>query len=331
MAKTFSNIEDFVPRRRLRGGHWQTLAGNFMRREDSLPAVESQMVEVEKGVSLLCHSHWQQNAADATTIIVLHGLEGSSDSQYMVGVGNKAWAEGMNVVRMNMRNCGGTESASSTLYHSGLSGDVDAVIRYFIRERGLKRIVCAGYSMGGNIMMKLAGEYGRDGSAPKEVAAFAAVSPALDLGPSCDALHLPQNRLYEIRFVFNLKGRMRRKAALFPGVFDLSGLRKIHSVREFDDKITARYAGFNGADDYYYRAAAARVVEHIKLPTLIIHALDDPFIRILPETREKLLANPHITYIETAHGGHCAFLADPNGYDGRWAEKTLVGFLKTHS
>jgi predicted alpha/beta-fold hydrolase len=236
----------------------------------------------------------------------------------------------MNVVRMNMRNCGGTESASSTLYHSGLSGDVDAVIRFFIRERGMKKIVCAGYSMGGNIMMKLAGEYGRERSVPREVAAFAAVSPALDLGPSCDALHLPQNRLYEIRFVFNLKRRIRRKAALFPGVFDLSGLRNIHSVREFDDKITARYAGFNGADDYYYRAAAARVVEHIKLPTLIIHALDDPFIRILPETRAKLLANPNITYLETAHGGHCAFLADPNGYDGRWAEKTVVGFTKNH-
>lgn len=330
MKPTF-NAEQFTPRRRLRGGHWQTLAGNFMRREDALPPAESQMVEVEKGVSLLCHSHWQENANDATTIVVLHGLEGSSDSQYMIGVGNKAWAEGMNVVRMNMRNCGGTESASDTLYHSGLSGDVDAVLRYFIRERGLKKIVCAGYSMGGNIMMKLVGEYGRDGLAPKEVAAFAAVSPALDLGPSCDALHLPQNRLYEIRFVFNLKRRMRRKAALFPGVFDLSGLRKIHSVREFDDKITARYAGFNGADDYYFRAAAARVVEHIKLPTLIIHALDDPFIRILPETRAKLLGNPNITYLETAHGGHCAFLADPNGYDGRWAEKTIVGFLKNHS
>ena len=320
MTPSFQN-EEFTPRRRLHGGHWQTLAGNFLRRQDSLPAAESQMVEVEKGVSLLCHSHWQPNEADATTIIVLHGLEGSSASQYMIGVGNKAWVDGMNVVRMNMRNC-----ASSTLYHSGLSGDVDAVVRYFITERGLKKIVCAGYSMGGNIMMKLAGEYGRDGSAPKEVAAFAAVSPALDLGPSCDALHLPQNRLYEIRFVFNLKRRMRRKAALFPGVFDLSGLSKIHSVRDFDDKITARYAGFDGADDYYYRAAAARVVEHIKLPTLIIHALDDP-----PETREKLLANPNITYVETAHGGHCAFLADPNGYDGRWAEKTIVGFLKAHS
>lgn len=324
------NIEDFTPRRRLRGGHWQTIAGNFLPRQDSLPPPEATMVQVENGVSLLCHSHWQPNAAEATTIIVLHGLEGSSVSQYIIGVGNKAWVAGMNVVRMNMRNCGGTESASSTLYHSGLSGDVDAVIRYFIGGRGLKKIVCAGYSMGGNIMMKLAGEYGRDGSAPKQVAAFAAVSPALDLGPSCDALHLRRNRLYELRFVWNLKRRMRRKAALFPGVFDLSMMPKIHSVREFDDKITARYAGFNGADDYYYRAAAARVAEHIKLPTLIIHALDDPFIRILPETRAKVVANPNITYIETAHGGHCAFLADPNGYDGRWAEKTVVEFLKNH-
>jgi uncharacterized protein len=186
MTPVFSP-EGFTPRRRLRGGHWQTIAGNFMRREDSLPIAESQMVEVENGVSLLCHSHWQANAAEATTIIVLHGLEGSSISQYMIGVGNKAWAAGMNVVRMNMRNCGGTEEASSTLYHSGLSGDVDAVIKYFIAERGLQKIVCAGYSMGGNIMMKLAGEYGRDGSAPREVAAFASVSPALDLGPSCDA------------------------------------------------------------------------------------------------------------------------------------------------
>jgi len=330
MIQNPSSMESFVPRRRLRGGHWQTIAGNFLRRQNSLPESEARMVEVDRGVSLLCHSHWQPNPADATTIIVLHGLEGSSISQYMIGVGSKAWAAGMNVVRMNMRNCGGTEDSSSTLYHSGLSGDVDAVIKYFIAERGLKKIVCAGYSMGGNIMMKLAGEYGRDDSAPRQVTAFASVSPALDLGPSCDALHLPANRLYELRFVWNLKRRMRRKAELFPGVFDLSRLNKIHSVREFDDKITARYSGFAGADDYYHRAAAARVVEHIKLPTLILYSLDDPFIRVLPETRAKLLANPNITYIESAHGGHCAFLADPNGYDGRWAEKTIVEFLRNY-
>jgi len=138
MIQNPSSMESFVPRRRLRGGHWQTIAGNFLRRQNSLPESEARMVEVDRGVSLLCHSHWQPNPADATTIIVLHGLEGSSISQYMIGVGNKAWAAGMNVVRMNMRNCGGTEDSSSTLYHSGLSGDVDAVIKYFIAERGLK-------------------------------------------------------------------------------------------------------------------------------------------------------------------------------------------------
>src|SRR5437763_1921910 len=153
MKQDSSSIEIFLPRRRLRGPHWQTIAGNFLRRDDKLPAAEARMVQVGEGVSLLCHSHWQENASDAATIIVLHGLEGSSASQYMIGVGNKAWAAGLNVVRMNMRNCGGTEDASSTLYHSGLSGDVDAVVRYFIAERGLKKIVCAGYSMGGNIMM----------------------------------------------------------------------------------------------------------------------------------------------------------------------------------
>jgi uncharacterized protein len=330
VPQTATDQNVFIPRRGLRNAHAQTLAGNFLPRTNLLPPGEDRLFNIDDGVQVLCQCHWQKQRAGTLTVVIVHGLEGSMDSQYVIGTGSKAWAAGMNVVRMNMRNCGGMDDSSSSLYHSGLSGDVDAVIKYFIAERGLKKIVCAGYSMGGNIMMKLAGEYGRDNSAPKQVAAFAAVSPAMDLGPSCDALHLPANRLYELRFVWNLKRRMRRKAQLFPGVFDLSGLGKIHSVRDFDDKITARYSGFTGADDYYYRAAAARVVEHIKLPTLVLHALDDPFIRVLPETRAKLLANPNITYIETAHGGHCAFLADPNGYDGRWAEKTLVDFLKNH-
>ncbi len=102
------------------------------------------------------------------------------------------------------------------------------------------------------------------------------------------------------------------------------------SIREFDDVITARYCGFAGADDYYHRAAAARVVERIARPTLVLHAADDPFIRLLPETRQKMLANPHITLLETAHGGHCAFLAQPNGYDGRWAERQIIHFFRHH-
>ena len=104
----------------------------------------------------------------------------------------------------------------------------------------------------------------------------------------------------------------------------------MRSLREFDDKVTARFSGFAGADDYYFRAASARVLDRITLPTLVIHAQDDPFIRILPETRAKLAANRNIEFIETTHGGHCAFLAAANGYDGRWAEREIVKFVQAH-
>jgi hypothetical protein len=121
---------------------------------------------------------------------------------------------------------------------------------------------------------------------------------------------------------------MRRKAALYPEHYDVRHLRGMRSMRDFDDQITARYSGFRDAQDYYTRAAAAQVVDRIAVPTLIMHSLDDPFIRVLPQTREKMLRNSNITYIETARGGHCAFLADANGYDGRWAERQGISFLQ---
>ena len=134
-----------------------------------------------------------------------------------------------------------------------------------------------------------------------------------------------------MKFLWGLGRRLRRKAALFPSRYPLSGLGRMRSLREFDDKVTARFSGFAGADDYYFRAASARVLDRITLPTLVIHAQDDPFIRILPETRAKLAANRYIEFIETTHGGHCAFLAPANGYDGRWAEREIVKFVQAHS
>jgi predicted alpha/beta-fold hydrolase len=179
--------------------------------------------------------------------------------------------------------------------------------------------------MGGNLALKLAGDWADQ--APQEVKAFATVSPAMDLAASADALHSWQNWMYEQRFLRGLRRRFQRKAALFPDLYDLAHLKRFPSIREFDDKITARYEGFTGADDYYARASAARVLENVRVPTLVIHSSDDPFIRILPATQAKLLNNPAIDLIETAYGGHCAFLAEPDGYDGRWAEKTVVDFL----
>ena len=325
-----SSEYNFTPRRGLRHAHIQTIAGNFLPRTNLLPPGERRRFVVgahRSGaqIQVECVCHWQTNRATMAVIIV-HGLEGSVESQYVIGTGSKAWAAGMSVVRMNMRNCGDTETLTPTLYHSGLSADVGAVAKALIEEEGLEQISIVGFSMGGNLALKLAGEWSNH--APSQVKAFATVSPAMDLAASADALHSWRNWLYEQRFLRGLRKRYQRKAMLFPDVYDLAHLRRFASIREFDHEITARYEGFAGADDYYHRAAAARVLEQIRVPTLVLHADDDPFIRILPETRAKLVGNPAIRFIETRNGGHCAFLAAPNGYDGRWAERIVVDFIK---
>ncbi len=318
--------EPFVPRRFLRNRHAQTLAGNFLPRESRLLEPEERLFHVEEDVQVLCHCHWQPEREVRLTVIILHGLEGSSLSQYVIGIGSKAWDAGMNVVRMNMRNCGDTEKLTPTLYHSGFSGDVGAVARVLIQQDKLQHIALVGYSMGGNLVLKLAGEWGS--AAPGELKAVAAVSPSSDLAACADALHeLKSNRMYEWKFLGGLMRRYDRKRLLFPEIYR-EVERRPRSIREFDEIITARYSGFTGADDYYSRAAAARVIDRIAVPTLVIHAQDDPFIRILPETREKLVTNPNITLIEPEHGGHCAFLAQPNGYDGRWAERRVIHFFE---
>ena len=326
MGTTQTVAREFVPRRGLRGGHIQTLASYFLPRRIPLPAAEARLIEVEPGVQVLCHCHWQADRESALTVIVVHGLEGSSDSQYMLGIAAKGLAAGMNVVRMNQRNCGGTDRLSPTLYHSGRSQDVAAVAQNLLEQDQVSRLALVGYSMGGNLVLKLAGEWGRQG--PPQFCAVAAVCPAMNLAASADALHLPGNRLYEYHFMWKLRGRLRAKARLFPKVFDTSRLHGLTSLRDFDDKITAYYCGFEGASDYYERSAAANVVDRIAVPTLILHAANDPFIRILPETRRKILSNPNITFVETEDGGHCSFLAEPEGDDGRWAERQVMEFLR---
>ena len=333
--------QDFRPRRFLANGHLQTIVGNFLPRHLHLPEPEAVLVEVaapaiiaghaEPATQVLCHCHWQplEIRAAALTVIILHGLEGSSSSQYVLGNADKLWHAGANVVRMNMRNCGGTEALSPTLYHSGLSGDVLAVMRFFVAREGLRRVALVGYSMGGNLVLKLAGELGAQ--PPPELCAAVGISPAIDLGDSADALHEGFNRVYELRFLRALLERYRRKTELFPAIYDSARASGITSLRGFDDRVTAFYSGFTGADDYYLRAASARVVTDITIPTLVLHALDDPFVRLSAATRADLVANPHVALLEPEHGGHCAFLANPNyraGDDGYWAEHTLLRFLK---
>lgn len=325
---TTESKDRFEPHRWLRTGHLQTLAGNFLKRENRLPAAEERLFQVEPEVQVLCHCHWQPEAVrrQTMTVIIVHGLEGSSESQYVIGTGSKAWALGWNVVRMNIRNCGGTEHLAPTLYHSGLSGDIRAVILALIEQDHLERIGVAGFSMGGNQVLKCVGEWGND--APKELVGAVGVSPAADLSLSADAIHRLSNRMYEWWFLVGLRQRLRRKAELFPGRFDTSLLKKANSIRTFDEYITAKYMGFESAEDYYSKASSSRVLDRIMVPTLVIHADDDPFIKLSAATMAKLEANPKIRFLRTAHGGHCAFVGRQNGDDGRWAEGRIIEFLK---
>lgn len=318
--------EPFRARRLLRGGHRQTLAAFFLLRRLHLPPAEQRFIEVEPGVPILCHCHWQSDRSSALTLLVVHGLEGSSESGYAIGLAAKGLAAGMNVVRMNQRNCGGTNHLAPTLYHSGRSPDVAAVARELINRDKISHLGLVGFSMGGNLVLKLAGEWGQQ--APSQLRAVVAVCPSMDLAASADALHEKSNRLYEYYFLLKLRQRLRQKARLFPGHFDVALAKGVKSLREFDDKVTAPLCGFSGAADYYERAAAARVIDRISVPTLILHAANDPFIRITTQTRAKIAANPQVTFHECDDGGHCSFLADANGYDGRWAERKIIAYLQ---
>lgn len=318
--------ESFAPRRGLRGAQVQTVLGTLLPRPPLGPG-EERVVRVAPEAQLLLRCHWQPERRRALTLLMVHGLQGSSESPYVLGVGHKALAAGFNLVRMNVRNCGGTAHLSQTLYHSGLSGDVQQVARALLEQEKLPRLALVGYSMGGNMVLKALGEWG--GEAPRELVAAAVVCPSMDLGPGADLLERLSNRIYQWYFLRSLKRSYREKARLFPETFrSAEKLHGVHTIRQFDDVITAPAMGFRDAADYYDRASSSRVLERIAVPTLIVHALDDPFVPLLPETRARLEANPHITLVATAHGGHCAFLAPVDGYDGRWAERRLVEFLK---
>jgi predicted alpha/beta-fold hydrolase len=292
-----------------------------------LPAAEPRLFDVAPDARVLAHCNWQPDRAAALTLLALHGLEGSSEAHYMRGLADKAFAAGFNVVRLNQRNCGGTEHLSRSLYHSGLTADPRFVLNELIERDRLSRFAVTGYSLGGNVTMKLAGELGA--ADVPEVKAFAAVSPVIDLEACMQAIERRENRFYEWNFCRNLQGRMRRKSKHFPGAFTIDGLWKLWSIRAFDDRYTAPNAGYKGANDYYERASALRVIDKVARPSLILSAADDPFVPPQIFDAPGVRNNPHITTVITPSGGHCAFVEDgATDYDGYFAEQLVVEFLK---
>lgn len=326
VARVFAS-KPFKPHALFSGGHAQTLAAFAWPRRFRLrtPPDEERLFEVAPNTRVLAHCRWQTNRVEHPTIVIWHGIEGSSGGVYMLATARKAFAAGFNVVRMNLRNCGGTEHLTPTIYHGGLSDDLRAVTEELIRQDGLASLFLVGFSLGGNMVLKLAGEYGSE--IPDEVRAVCAVSPSVDLGASADLIVQRSNWLYHHDFLRRLKNRIRRKQKLYPELYDISDVNSIRTIREFDDRFTSRAHGFADADDYYHRASSIRLIDKIQLPTLIIHAKDDPFIPYAPLGDPALAANPYVLLLAPEQGGHVAFVGEAtNDEDRFWAENRVIEF-----
>ena len=306
-----------------------TIAAAYWPRKFALPPPEARLFRVAEDTQLLAACHWQPGKKkDVPVIAIVHGLEGSSDSNYVLGIAEHAYNRGFHVVRLNQRNCGGTETLTPTLYNSAMSADYRAVFEELADGDGYTQIFFVGYSMGGNLVTKMAGEYGE--AAPRALCGICAICPALDLAACADALQKPENYFYQRRFVKGLMARYGRKAALFPKAYSRNGFGEIRSVRGFDDAITAPCFGYRDAQEYYEDAGARKVVGRVRVPILMITAQDDPFVPYESFLAAMVADNPAIQFVAPQHGGHCGFVSKHGGAERFWAEARVVEFCEQH-
>lgn len=318
------SLRPFVPF--FRNPHLLTIAGNYWHRHlDELRfPVQPKFYETEPGVQVRVDSQLPERAPVAHLILV-HGLEGSSAAGYARSLAQAALEAGCAVHRFNMRSCGGTEHLSgTTLYHSGQTSDLLYVIHQIARElpSGVP-IFPIGFSLGGNVVLKLAGELGE--SASDLVTAVAAISTPIDLAACVRQLDRPSNFIYSRRFVARLKDRVRAKTRLSPGLFDLTGIDQVRDIYTFDDRFTAQAFGFGSADNYYATQSANQFLHRIRIPTLVVQAKDDPLIPFAVYDHPAFAANPFLRLVATEHGGHLGFIAKtPPRF---WLDQLLVNWI----
>ena len=314
----------FTPAALLHNSYLMTVLPGYWSRRALLAGIptESRLFTTEPQTQVLGFCHWQTARTDCQTIVLVHGLEGSSESHYMHGIAAKAYRAGFNVIRMNQRTCGGTEHLTPTLYNSGLSQDFRAVVHELAHVDGLDRIWLVGYSMGGNLVLKAAGEFG---SSETALAGAIVVCPNIDPAQCAKALEEPRNWIYHYHFLTKLKSRMKRKAALFPGKWNLTGLDRIRTISDFDDRYTAQDGGYASGADYYNLAGSRHVLGKIAVPTIIVTAQDDPFIPYSMFSLPAIHQNQSIKLVAPYYGGHCGFVQQYRKDEDRfWAENRIV-------
>ncbi len=307
----------------LRNPHVLTILANFaVRRLDTVRfPVTERLYQTDPDAQVLVHEQRPEQPASAE-IVMVHGLEGSSEAGYIRSMSQLALENGYAVHRKNMRSCGGTEALCKTMYHAGLTSDTLEVIRSIRRERG-NPVYLIGYSLGGNVALKLAGELGD--AAKGLLHGVIAVSTPIDLAASVRKMSRRENWLYESRFLSRLKERIRRRSESLPGVYDIARLDTCRSVYEFDDRITAPFFGFGTADNYYATQSSNHYLHRIQVPALLIQAKDDPLIPFEIYENEAIGRNPHIRLLATEHGGHLGFISrTPPRF---WVDRAILGWL----
>jgi uncharacterized protein len=313
-------LRPFVPY--FRNPHLATIAGNYWSREldEQRFPVRADLYDTEPGVQVLVHS--QSPASEPVAhLILVHGLEGSSAAGYARSLAQAGLESGFAVHRFNMRSCGGTEHLSGrTLYHSGQTSDLLAVLRQLPRSAP---IFLVGFSLGGNVALKLAGELGDQTAAC--IAGVMAISTPIDLAACVQRLDRASNLIYARRFLSRLKERVRTKERVTPGVFDLTALDQVRNIYEFDDRFTAQAFGFGSADRYYATQSSSQFLERIRVPTLVIQAKDDPLIPFEVFDHPAFSANPHLSLLAIHHGGHLGFIAKTK--PRFWLDEVLVNWV----
>ena len=297
-----------------------TILGNFWPRKlDMRPyPVESRLYRTEPGVQVLVQTQ-RPSGAPRGELILVHGLEGSAESGYMRTMAKAALDAGYVVNRFNNRTCGGTAHLSNTLYHSGLTADLRMLLHQF-RDDGRAPAHLVGYSLGGNMVLKLAGELGDDASAL--IASVCAISTPIDLAACSRRLAQPVNRVYERRFL----NRMRLRVAA-TGRFTMEQIQHVRSIYEFDERITGPSFGFRGADHYYETQSARQFLERIRVPALLIQARDDVFVPFEVYEHPSVRANPQVRLHVTEHGGHLGFLSRRR--PRFWADQAVLEWIES--
>jgi uncharacterized protein len=306
----------------VRNPHLLTIAGNFWSRRLDLqrfPA-QRQLYQTDQDTQILVLEH-QPQGEPVGQILFLHGLEGSGEAGYIQSFAQDALLQGFGVHRSNMRTCGGTESLSSTMYHSGLTSDTLFILQQ-LQERQLGPLFVVGFSLGGNVALKLAGELKEN----TLIQGVCAVSTPIDLAACVRALDKPSNRIYAQRFLGRLKERIRNKARVSPHLYSADGLDAVTGIWEFDDRYTGPLFGFGNAENYYRTQSAQRFLDEIRVPALVVIAKDDPIVPFAVYNHPAFRTNPHLELLAVEHGGHLGFISRRK--PRFWLDGVVLDWLK---